>query len=322
MATLSVTSSSFSSQFLDNSTTAIVAGLQSLTFGAPVNTGSTIVTIGNTTVEPFLELLGSGFTPIGSTPPTAGTVTQIDFIPSGSTSTIQYIASGAGLSVASINTVFNSFSDGLVSGADVNALITLFLGGDDSIGGGNLDDTLFGYAGNDTLIGRGGVDVLNGGDGNDSLNGGGAADSLTGGNGNDSLLGDRGADVLVGDKGNDSLIGGRGNDVLVGGNGNDILIGTEADVNDADTLTGGKNADLFVLGDASGQFYKDTRFATITDFTASQGDKIQLNGDSVHYTLNIVGSNTEIRNLSDNVIALVQNTTTLDLDSSSQFTYV
>lgn len=61
---------------------------------------------------------------------------------------------------------------------------------------------------------------------------------------------------LAGNIGNDTLNGGAGNDTLLGGLGNDVL-------------TGGSGADLFAFLSGDGQ-------DTITDFDASQGDRIGL----------------------------------------------
>lgn len=53
----------------------------------------------------------------------------------------------------------------------------------------------------------------------------------------------------------DQLFGGRGNDRLRGGDGNDILIGSTTNlIGERDTLTGGTEADLFVLGMPLGYF--------------------------------------------------------------------
>ncbi|WP_426199730.1 tandem-95 repeat protein [Pseudomonas sp. DC3200b2] len=75
-----------------------------------------------------------------------------------------------------------------------------------------------------------------------------------------------GADTLLGGDGNDILFGQGGNDILNGGAGNDILLGGTG----SNTLTGGTGADtfMFVKGDAG--------TSTITDFSTSQGDVIDL----------------------------------------------
>ncbi len=121
-------------------------------------------------------------------------------------------------------------------------------------------------ASNDTVTGTAAADLLRGDDGNDTLNGGAGADRLEGGNGNDILNGDAGNDILIGDAGNDLLFGGEGNDILNGGSGLDTLRGGLGN----DTLTGGSGADSFIW--KSGDLGHDI----ITDFNASEGDRIDL----------------------------------------------
>jgi serralysin len=75
--------------------------------------------------------------------------------------------------------------------------------------------------------------------------------------GNDTMSGTNGDDVLSGRSGNDILTGGAGNDALTGGSGKD-------------TLTGGLGADRFVFTSLA------DRGDHITDFNASQGDKIDV----------------------------------------------
>jgi serralysin len=74
------------------------------------------------------------------------------------------------------------------------------------------------------------------------------------------MVGADGLDVLLAGAGNDSLYGGGGNDTLAGGLGNDIL-------------TGGGGADLFAYSAGDGN-------DSITDFSAVQGDKVDLDGVS------------------------------------------
>ncbi|WP_397450825.1 retention module-containing protein [Pseudomonas sp. NA-150] len=94
-----------------------------------------------------------------------------------------------------------------------------------------------------------------------------AAFDISGPNdGNDTLLGGAGNDILFGQGGNDNLDGGAGNDTLFGGAGNDILRGGMGD----NTLIGGLGADTFVW--KSG----DTGHDVIKDFSAAQGDRIDL----------------------------------------------
>lgn len=66
----------------------------------------------------------------------------------------------------------------------------------------------------------------------------------------------------------ENAIGGNGNDVLVGNAVNNELTGDAGN----DTLTGGAGADTFIFKTALGA----TNVDTITDFTASEGDSLQL----------------------------------------------
>jgi Ca2+-binding RTX toxin-like protein len=165
------------------------------------------------------------------------------------------------------------------------------------------NDEIYGLGGNDIIYGRGGSDFLSGGSGEDNIYGGDGSysgsnlnndDTLYGGSGQDNLYGETGNDYLYGgtendylhggtgnDKlygegGNDNLWGDAGNDFLTGGSGNDYLNGF-SDGTEFDTLTGGDNADKFVLGAQSYyNFYTGSGFALITDFNSSEGDKIAL----------------------------------------------
>ncbi|WP_413699229.1 Ig-like domain-containing protein [Psychromonas sp. KJ10-10] len=82
--------------------------------------------------------------------------------------------------------------------------------------------------------------------------------------GDDRIVGEATVDTLSGLAGNDVLIGGDGDDFLIGGTGNDIL-------------TGGNEADTFVWLDG------DTGVDHVTDFTASDGDVIDIS-DILHIT--------------------------------------
>lgn len=126
---------------------------------------------------------------------------------------------------------------------DVPLLMTYVHGGSDTFNGSSGADTADGFGGNDILNGNAGNDVLRGSEGKDTLNGGADADTL---------------------------IGGDGADKLNGGSGGDVLRGLDG----ADVLTGGANADRFDFDDPA-----DTTGVLcdrITDFSRSQGDKIDL----------------------------------------------
>jgi Ca2+-binding RTX toxin-like protein len=85
------------------------------------------------------------------------------------------------------------------------------------------------------------------------------------------------------------------NDVLFGSAGSDRLSGIGSAKNlgkgTMDVMTGNGGADQFILGDNRGRFYDDGSnrssgtgdFARITDFSLSQGDRIQLKGSATEY---------------------------------------
>lgn len=198
--------------------------------------------------------------------------------------------------------------------------------GKDTLDGGTGNDSLAGGGGNDVLQGGDNADTLNGGSGNDTLRGGSNADvlngnagsdHLAGGNGHDQLAGSAGQDTLVGGDGADSLWGGKNNDTLEGEDGNDVLSGGENSDSlhggsGNDTLTGGANNDTFVF---SGSFGSDR----ITDFSAANGEKIDLSdvstitsySDLVSNHLSQNGDNAVIDAGSGNVITIV------DFDSAN-----
>jgi len=149
--------------------------------------------------------------------------------------------------------------------------------GNDSITGGTGNDTIGGGDGDDSLQGNENHDMIGGGTGNDTLTGDDSnndygLDSLFGGDGEDDLFGGGSADRLYGDEGDDLLRGGYGADMLVGGAGDDFLFGGDGN----DTLTGGSGADRFYLRDAISMNHE-----VITDYDASEGDVILLNGDLI-----------------------------------------
>jgi Ca2+-binding RTX toxin-like protein len=138
-------------------------------------------------------------------------------------------------------------------------------------------------------------------DSNDVINGQGGSDTLSG------LGGD---DLLRGGDGNDTLIGGLGVDTLVGGNGEDTLDGGFGGLNE---LTGGANADVFVMRRNQSQF--------VTDFQVGE-DKFFLDGNLKFSDLSFfqVSGATAISVLSDNAtIAVVAGVTKNILNSSSNF---
>ena len=83
--------------------------------------------------------------------------------------------------------------------------------------------------GGEAQIGTDGNDTLTGGEGQDTFYGRGGDDLIRGGKNRDFLAGDEGDDVISGGDGNDQISGGEGDDVLNGGQGDDDISGDEGD---------------------------------------------------------------------------------------------
>ncbi|PSF35404.1 hypothetical protein C7H19_16625 [Aphanothece hegewaldii CCALA 016] len=210
-------------------------------------------------------------------------------------------------------TVLASDPDGASASDTFTLAIANLIGttGNDTLTGTSNSEKLQGLGGKDNLSGLEGNDTLNGGVGNDTMSGGlgddlyivnstsdhtlensnegidavrssvnwtlgndlenliltGSSNLLGTGNPlNNSITGNDGDNILSGEEGNDNLLAGAGNDTLTGGAGNDILTGGTGN----DTLTGGDGADRFRFN------AKDEGVDTITDFTSSLGDRIQI----------------------------------------------
>jgi len=109
------------------------------------------------------------------------------------------------------------------------------------------------------------IENAKGGSGSDQITGNQVANSLQGNSGNDTLNGEAGNDVLIGASGADRLDAGTGADRLYGGAG-------------ADDLIGRADADIFLFKLRTESTVATSGRDTIFDFSASQGDKIDLSG--------------------------------------------
>lgn len=149
-------------------------------------------------------------------------------------------------------------------------------GGDDTILGGNGNDTLRGRAGGDSDGYYSDADTIRGGSGNDLIYGGsGKGDTW---DSDDTLYGEDGNDRIWGSFGNDVVSGGKGSDQLRGQAGNDTLSGGEG----ADKLYGGGGRDTFDYDALPDSGRGATLRDVIYDFTgvggSTRGDQIDLSG--------------------------------------------
>ena len=168
-----------------------------------------------------------------------------------------------------------------------------------------IEENLFSSLGYETL----------GTSGADNLSGGSRNDTLIGNDGNDTLIGNDGKDWIFGGIGNDSIVGGDGDDFLSGENNDDILIGGSGN----NTLVGGSGADTFVLDESN-----DSTYDTVFDFNRAEGDKFQVTGSQSDYTISygiVYGTNNPntIIEYQGNVIAIVEDPVTVDLDTDFDF---
>lgn len=173
--------------------------------------------------------------------------------------------------------IYGGDGDDILSGGDDNDLLYGDAGAD-TIYGGKNSDTLYGGEGNDILSGDAGNDEAHGGSGDDTVSGGDGEDTLYGDEGNDILNGGDETDILYGGLGDDQLFGGSYGDSLYGGDGADIIDGEAGkDIiyggDGADILTGGTKEDIFVFENTANVF---SEIDTITDFSMSDGDKLDL----------------------------------------------
>jgi Ca2+-binding RTX toxin-like protein len=115
-------------------------------------------------------------------------------------------------------------------------------GGDDTLTGTELSDTILGLGGDDDLSGLGGDDFLVGEDGADTLDGGDGDDVLSGGAGDNYIFGLTGADLILAGEGHNYIDGGAGADTVEAGHG-------------GNTIRGGQGDDLIRSGSGSDELY-------------------------------------------------------------------
>jgi len=188
-----------------------------------------------------------------------------------------------------ISTVPTAGADSLAAGAgntDVEGG-----SGNDTIAGWSGGDYLRGGDGDDSIVGGSGFDDINGNKGNDTISGGLGGDWLVGGQGNDSVVSTAGNAILYGNLGNDSLSGGPGNELIRGGQGDDTMAGGAGN----DWISGDRGSDTMSGGTGADTFHSFSGAGTdiVTDFSAAQGDKVQLDAGTT-YSLRQSGADTVV----------------------------
>ncbi|MFI3154864.1 MAG: M10 family metallopeptidase C-terminal domain-containing protein [Methylococcaceae bacterium] len=225
--------------------------------------------------------------------------------------TVSYVSAGAAVTVSLVSTSAQATGG---SGSDTLLNIENLIGssyndsligntGNNLLDGGLGNDTLAGGQGNDTyminvtadrvkeLAGQG-TDIIrstmsysladtdgngsNGGNVEDLTLMGSAAINGTGNSLNNTLTGNSAANILLGNAGNDQLVGGGDADQLTGGVG-------------ADLLSGGSGADRFMFLNVSESGPDSAGRDTITDFKASEGDKIDFS--AIDANTGVAGNN-------------------------------
>lgn len=145
---------------------------------------------------------------------------------------------------------------------------------DDSLDGGDGNDTIFGQYGDDTIEGGADADQIYGGAGDDSLDGGDGADTLSGGDGSDTLAGGEGSDLLDGGANDDAIVVGAG-DTAVGAAGDDVFsVDTGLTGTAAVTITGGETDEEALIDPTNNP---DGRVGDVLDLTGKTIDSLSYN---------------------------------------------
>lgn len=186
-----------------------------------------------------------------------------------SVSGIEHVTGNGGF-----GTLFRTGLQDGTTGADLIADVGTGTFENSIIQAGADNDTVFGGEGNDSIRGQYGDDLIYGGEGFDLLEGNAGNDTLHGGGGFNVLEGGSGADVLTGGAGVDLLDGGAGYDTLTGGAGLDFFaLGTAGGV---DLITDFTSGEDFLVADSL-----EAGFADIEQVVSGEDLILRVNGSDI-----------------------------------------
>lgn len=154
---------------------------------------------------------------------------------------------------------------------------------------------IFGTSGSDTIHGTLKDDVIIGFEGDDKIFGKGGNDCLIGNEGKDELRGETGNDFIDGGDDDDLLIGANGKDLIFGGSGADNIRGE----NSEDTIHGGEGSDVITGGNSADLIFGDGGADTISsengddEVKGGEGDD-QIDAGSGKDTVDGEGDNDSI----------------------------
>ncbi|MEQ6204694.1 calcium-binding protein [Sulfitobacter sp. HNIBRBA2951] len=226
----------------------------------------------------------------------SGITTSGGMITGGTIDTLLYDVTGQ-----SYEYFVNSFSAPAVDlvNADGPGLMSLIMGGNDTIDSGAFSDTLKGGAGNDVIYAGGGNDLVEGG------------------TGDDTLIGEAGDDTILGQDGDDVIFAGAGADSILAGDDFDIVHVYNQDLDGSNsTIDGGNGIDELVVRqggtfDLTGWSFNDMEIINFHDDASASSATLRMTNDQLGFGF---GTVVEIEG---NAAAGTSESLIIDISSSS-----
>lgn len=144
-----------------------------------------------------------------------------------------------------------------------------------------FDDEIYGYSGDDTITlstsRPSNNNTVYGGDGNDTITGNNYNDTIYGGNGSDTIRSRIGVDIIYGEEGNDSIyaedtINNMDRDFIYGGDGNDTI--NQYVSYTGDNIYGGKGNDTIYVAHGTNNLYFESGDGDDTVYITKYEDSI------------------------------------------------